>query len=399
MISVNDDFTRVVECEYKGERYLVRDNGAIMRIGRLNGGRRKLDYVWTFGRPNKYGYLTIRSELIHRIAATAFHGAPSSPNHVVDHIDTNRQNNRPENLRWLTPIENILSNPVTLSRIIYRCGSIEAFLDNPSILSDEGSDFSWMRTVTSTEAKNALDNLMRLSQMKPVSEGGAYDDWIYARKYNDYKILSLKHQNTLTYIGIESMIRFREEMGFDMAEPYERLEFDLSGQQMTLLQSINKNALQLGWTSSCHFLLCPESVKLFPILDYYTSIEKDLLFLERDYGAYYVEKASYNKILDVLFVLCRVEVKQLKPHSLWTVIAIGYRKNSFVHEKKHFLYYREDAEKSMEVASSFVFETWVYNDVFSRRHERDGELLSSSHTSSLRNNSLGIEETGILFPD
>lgn len=75
--------------------------------------------------------------------------------HVVDHIDTNRRNNRVENLRWITRLENILDNPITRKRIKLRCGSIEAFLANPSILQENElpPDLRWMRTVTNAEAK------------------------------------------------------------------------------------------------------------------------------------------------------------------------------------------------------------------------------------------------------
>lgn len=76
--------------------------------------------------------------------------------HIVDHIDTNRQNNRPENLRWLTKLENILNNPITVKRIIFHCGSREAFLKDPSILENhmnEDLNFVWMKTVTPEEAK------------------------------------------------------------------------------------------------------------------------------------------------------------------------------------------------------------------------------------------------------
>src|SRR5688500_1277327 len=95
-IEVND-FTREVECVFEGERYSVRDNGAVLRHP---GGERTraADSQWTFGKENSANpYLHISSVRIHRIVATAFHGALPDPRHVVDHIDSNCRNNRPEN--------------------------------------------------------------------------------------------------------------------------------------------------------------------------------------------------------------------------------------------------------------------------------------------------------------
>lgn len=40
-----------------------------------------------------------------RLVCAAFHGAPGAGEHV-DHIDQARQNNTPDNLRWLTPAAN-----------------------------------------------------------------------------------------------------------------------------------------------------------------------------------------------------------------------------------------------------------------------------------------------------
>lgn len=71
--------------------------------------------------------MEIASVRVHIIVATAFHGPKPTKEHVVDHIDTNRRNNRPDNLRWVTRLENALDNPITRKRIIMRCGSIEAF--------------------------------------------------------------------------------------------------------------------------------------------------------------------------------------------------------------------------------------------------------------------------------
>ncbi len=134
MVSI-DDYKEVKDCIYKEEHYSVRDNGAVMRHPREGKRIRKDDNVWTFGKPNDItGYMEIAGQRVHRIVAFAFHGNPPTDQHVVDHIDTNRRNNRPGNLRWLTRLENALNNPITRARIENLCGSIEVFLADPSIL-------------------------------------------------------------------------------------------------------------------------------------------------------------------------------------------------------------------------------------------------------------------------
>ena len=134
-VDLLNDFKETKTCTYKGECYSVRDNGAVLRHAREGKRKRKYDDVWTFGKPNKHnGYMNLDVEVVHRIVAWAFLGNPPSSQHVVDHIDTNRRNNRPENLRWLTKLENALNNPNTLRKIIYYCGSIDAFVRDPSVL-------------------------------------------------------------------------------------------------------------------------------------------------------------------------------------------------------------------------------------------------------------------------
>ena len=161
MVSLND-FDKETECIYKDERYSVRDNGAVLRHARKNKRLRKYDNQWTFGKPNNNGYMLIVSEVVHRIVAYAFLGEPPTSQHIVDHIDTNRQNNRPENLRWITKLENILLNPITLSRIIYKYGSIDNFLSDPSkpLNGELEQNFDWMRTVTKAESENTRENLL-----------------------------------------------------------------------------------------------------------------------------------------------------------------------------------------------------------------------------------------------
>lgn len=171
-------------CVYKGERYSVRDNGAVLRYP-LEGKRpRPTDNSWTFGKLNtKTGYLEIASVRIHRIVATAFHGEPPTKEHVVDHIDTNKQNNRPENLRWVTRLENILLNPITARRIELVCGSVEEFLANPSKFRDKFQEpnYEWMCTVSIQEAQASKTRLLAWAESDKPLKGGTLGDWIYNR--------------------------------------------------------------------------------------------------------------------------------------------------------------------------------------------------------------------------
>ena len=44
---------------------------------------------------------------VHRLVCDAFHGAPPSPEHQVDHINRDKMDNRPSNLEWVLPHTNI----------------------------------------------------------------------------------------------------------------------------------------------------------------------------------------------------------------------------------------------------------------------------------------------------
>ena len=65
-----------------------------------------------------------------------------------------------------------------------RCGSIEAFLANPSLLreSDVTPDFSWMRTVTDAEAQVSKERLLAWAESDKQASGGTLGEWVYGRQ-------------------------------------------------------------------------------------------------------------------------------------------------------------------------------------------------------------------------
>jgi len=187
MIGLTEHKAEII-CVYKGERYSVRDNGAVLRYPLAGKRPRPTDNSWTFGKLNaNTGYLEIASVRIHRIVATAFHGEPPTKEHVVDHIDTNKQNNRPENLRWVTRLENILLNPITARRIELVCGSVEEFLADPSKFHDKFQEpnYEWMCTVSIQEAQASKERLMTWAKSDKPLQGGTLGDWIFKRKVID----------------------------------------------------------------------------------------------------------------------------------------------------------------------------------------------------------------------
>ena len=65
-----------------------------------------------------------------------------------------------------------------------RCGSIEAFLANPSLLreSDVTPDFSWRRTVTNAEAQVSKERLLAWAENDKPTSGGALGAWVYSQQ-------------------------------------------------------------------------------------------------------------------------------------------------------------------------------------------------------------------------
>lgn len=311
-----DDYIEERECVYKDETYSARDNGAILRHQREGMRKRKLDEVWSFGIPNMVtGYMDFCGERVHRIVATAFHGPAPTEQHVVDHIDTNRQNNRPENLRWLTKLENILNNEITRKKVELICGSIEAFLENPSLLygyETEDKNFSWMRNVTKEEAENCLKNWNNWVKLSSPSsnykqEKGKVGDWIFSNtpKPNMPRpvIPSNKDQEVPVLQGqIEDSNSVTIDTNEWINQTFGKDNKEVLQEEDDWFESLTPSAKQSWWTKT-EFPCCPLEVTVDGLERYKENLKEGSIFSKNSYATYYVMDSKVVKEKNMLAIL------------------------------------------------------------------------------------------------
>ncbi len=311
-----DDFTEEKQCVYKDETYIARDNGAIMRLSCKNKKNRSLDNIWTFGKlDSKTGYLLIASERVHRIVATAFHRKTENAELLVDHIDTNRQNNRPENLRWVTKLENTLLNPITRKRIEYACGvDIYTFLKNPAKYRDKFSDpsYAWMKAVTQEEANASLERLLS-----------------WAKKPNTKPSGNAINETIFEIIDKNNFIE-KEDKNFED----------------NFIASITEGAVQRDWRTSTEFLCCPQNISNEPIKTYANNLEIGKVFSRNQYGESLVNNVAFVEEKNTLYVITE-QVDGFKPYAL---AEITYENNLFVHTSMGTYLSLSGAEKQFTLA-------------------------------------------------
>ena len=311
MENLLETYNGVQECHYKKEHYSVRDNGAVLRHAPYNKRTRPTDNKWTFGKLNsRTGYLEIASVRIHRIVATAFHGEPPTKEHVVDHIDTNKHNNRPDNLRWVTRLENILLNPITSRRIEIVCGSVEAFLAEPSNFRDKFTDpnYEWMCTVSKQEAQASKERLLAWAKSDKPLHSGSLGEWIYNRsvsnQINEYAQEELKFMNSLT-----------------------------------------PNAVQKAqnWKTPTEFPSCPQENTHNPITAYTANLNEGDVFSRNQYTSSIIERFAISKDENTLWIMCKSgDENPIKPYSL---AEVTYQNDAFVHNSLGTFFEKGGAEK------------------------------------------------------
>ena len=299
-----DHFDREVNCTYLSDEYAVRDNGAILRWSRAGKRKRPLDEKWTFGKPCTHsGYMKVSGHAVHRVVATAFHGPLPTKNHVVDHIDTNRRNNRPDNLRWVTRLENILLNPITARRVEYHYGSVEGFLANPGnpVRGDFAKDFEWMRTVTREEAEYSRRRLLAWAESESPSIGGSLGDWIYGSR--------------------------------STPEPEET---------EALVQSKTPGVIQRNWRLPAEFPFSPQPGELETLEAYFECLHEGAVFAVSRFGQTTVVEYALSADRAELFILGQSQAGAVKP---WSLARVTRESGTFVHESRGTFFSLEGARK------------------------------------------------------
>lgn len=95
-----------------GFSYEASTDGEIRNMETKRIIRPFTDPLQTYGRITVYGDGKRRKVMAHTLVALAFLG-PKPAGMEIDHINSNRFDNRPDNLRYVTPEQNA-ANPITI---------------------------------------------------------------------------------------------------------------------------------------------------------------------------------------------------------------------------------------------------------------------------------------------
>ena len=285
------------------------------------------------------------SHRVHIIVAKAFIPGNEDGKKVVDHIDTNRCNNRVENLRWVTRLENVLLNEATLKRVTYLCGGdIQKFIDNPSCLQDlkgDNKDIMWMRTVTPEEAKQAWEHISAWAKrpsstykmMQEREEIKDFDQWLKVHEVKE------EHQSKPDVTeGIVSQYNEHHEKSF-IPEPNEEYNKSVNAWKEqeafanTKSESLTKGALQIHFYEKLYFPLCPEASAIVNLDEYAKRLEIGKVIASSEDGKeYIIESIGWSWEWDYI----QVEIKKQDKRELSFCIHISIEEGKYLHSKGNF---------------------------------------------------------------
>ena len=253
---------------------------------------------------------------------------------VVDHKDTNRCNNRPENLQWLTRLENALNNPATRKKIIYLCGSVEAFIENPSILRTKAlpPNVDWMRTVTKEEAAKCKKHIDRWTEEdKPKGEltGKGIGEWIFS---DEEMAEAAKWNGGAPYPGYKTKAQREAEI----EESWRQYREENYG----LKDSLTPGAKQLNWKTLCEFPQTPQIITETPLQNYLSRLTKGVIYCKNQYSESPVYDAAMAEDGSHLAV-----VTKISGVTNYALSEVYFQDGFFVHKSIRTFFTEDGAQK------------------------------------------------------
>ena len=188
-----EDRELIEEWEYIDEQnyYQVSNLGRVRSLPRLlthkNGKEVQLKGKILKPYLDRKGYLTItinhKTRPIHRLVAEHFIPNPNNKP-CIDHINTNRVDNRVENLRWCTYKEN-MGNPITRKALIRHNQEISLNRREPIIREDLFGNIKEYDSITSAKLDGFNSgNISRCVRGLNSTHKGY--KWYYKKDYENY---------------------------------------------------------------------------------------------------------------------------------------------------------------------------------------------------------------------
>ena len=234
-------------------------------------------------------------------------------------------------------LENVLNNPITRARVEQICGSVETFLDNPSLLKGHENDnpnFKWMRAVTPEEAKVTKKRLENWAKNPSKPKGEGIGEWIYEEK---------------------------EEILYDMyfkKTPNDEIKEERQKEDLWLTNSLTPNAIQVDWATPSIFPSCPKTILENPIGDYLSNLKKGEIFCTNNIYTSLILDFAYTKEGNEIIVMTKSKEDTVKN---WALAKISFKDGNFVHENCGSFFGEDGALKYFTLAQG---KEWTGGDVF-----------------------------------